>query len=70
MTRQALPVVTQLFTLALAREDFSIEQWARDAGVSSRNLFMWKAGKRHPRLDLFVYSVEALGYEVRLIKKP
>lgn len=66
--REPMPVVLRFFNL-LETHECSIAEVGRRAGIDWRTIQYWKS-RSHPRLDLFCAAAEALGYEVRLIKKP
>ena len=44
-------------------------QLEKKSGVAHQRLMFWKERGAVPRLDLFCYVVEALGYEVVIKKK-
>lgn len=61
------PLVKKLFRKA-ELQGVIPAQLARRAGVNPKNHWDWKLG-RTPRLDLFCYTAEAMGYEVVIRKK-
>lgn len=61
------PLVKKVFRLA-ELAGIGPVHLARRAGVNHKNHWDWRKGKM-PRLDLFCYTAEALGYEVVIRKK-
>ena len=47
----------------------SQEQFCFDVGIQRYSLHSWEVGEAEPRLSTFINWAEALGYEVKLVKK-
>lgn len=47
----------------------SIRSFCRRVGICPTAFYTWRVGSRSPRLDLFQAAANALGFEVKLVRK-
>ena len=67
-TVAGIPIVRE-FGVLLRNRAQDLRAFAQQAGVPYNTTLNWRKGARAPRLDLFIAALNALGYDLKIVRK-
>jgi hypothetical protein len=67
--KSSVPLLRDFFRDVLDPLDLTLEEVTRRAGLADNSLSLYRSGKSIPRLDMMIALVNAVGYELKIVKK-
>ena len=65
----SIPLLRDFFRDVLDPMDVTLSEITHRAGLSQNSLLVYRSGKVLPRLDMLIALVNAVGYELKIVKK-